>query len=183
MHRELRQDINLIESKSQQQLRLNPLPYARTDLEPVLSQESLDYHYGHLARGYVDRYNRGQGDSDFNEAGAYLHNLFFPQLRAPQGANRPQGAVLSLIEREHGSYDQFRERVESEAMGIQGSGWVYMSRSGEIKTIANHAIRRDIALLIDWWEHAWVLDYQHDKKKYLKNLWRIMDWNVINNRL
>ena len=69
------------------------------------------------------------------------------------------------------------------AMKIQGSGWVYMSRTGDIKTITNHQVKRDIALLIDWWEHAWALDYQSDKAKYLNNIWRIINWEVVNQRL
>jgi len=68
-------------------------------------------------------------------------------------------------------------------MSIQGSGWVYLSYSGKLKTIKNHQIKNDILLLIDWWEHAWALDYQADKVKYLKNIWRIINWSVINNRL
>ena len=181
---DIRKVIDLVESKSKEaELELSPLPYGRGDLEPVLSQEALDYHYGRLAKSYVDRYNKGEGDPKFNEAGAYLHNIFFAQLRAPRSGNRPTGASLALINREHGSFDEFRSSVESAAMAIQGSGWVYMSRSGDIKTIANHAIRRDIALLIDWWEHAWALDYEHDKKKYLKNFWRIIDWDAVNGRL
>jgi Fe-Mn family superoxide dismutase len=69
------------------------------------------------------------------------------------------------------------------AMSIQGSGWVYLSKKGEIKTITNHQIKNDIALLIDWWEHAWALDYEHDKAKYLNNIWRIINWDVVNSRL
>ena len=68
-------------------------------------------------------------------------------------------------------------------MGIQGSGWIYMNRNGDIKTIKNHQIRRDIALLVDWWEHAWYTDYGPEKAKYLNNVWRIIDWGVINSRL
>jgi Fe-Mn family superoxide dismutase len=68
-------------------------------------------------------------------------------------------------------------------MGIQGSGWVYLSKNGQIKTITNHAIKHDIILLIDWWEHSWALDYQADKQKYLNNIWRIINWSVINDRL
>ncbi len=68
-------------------------------------------------------------------------------------------------------------------MAIQGSGWVYLSTKGEIKTIPNHQVRTDIALLIDWWEHAWSLDYQSDKERYLDNIWRIINWDVINERL
>jgi len=68
-------------------------------------------------------------------------------------------------------------------MGIQGSGWVYLSTSGDIKTIANHAVRTDICVLIDWWEHAWALDYQADKEKYLDNIWRIINWDICSERL
>jgi superoxide dismutase len=58
-----------------------------------------------------------------------------------------------------------------------------MSRSGEIKTIRNHAIKKDIALLIDWWEHSWALDYASNKEKYLDNIWRCIDWEKINRRV
>ena len=68
-------------------------------------------------------------------------------------------------------------------MKIQGSGWIYLSNYGQIKTIKNHQIKQDIVLLIDWWEHAWALDYQHDKKKYLENQWKIINWEVINQRI
>jgi Fe-Mn family superoxide dismutase len=77
----------------------------------------------------------------------------------------------------------FKKQLEEEAMKIQGSGWIYMSRSGEIKTIKNHVIKKDIALLIDWWEHAWALDYQSDKKKYLNNIWRCINWEYVNRRI
>jgi superoxide dismutase len=81
------------------------------------------------------------------------------------------------------SFEKFQEDIQTEAMKIQGSGWIYLSTSGAIKTIKNHEVRKDIALLIDWWEHAWALDYQADKQKYLKNIWRIINWEVVNSRL
>ena len=68
-------------------------------------------------------------------------------------------------------------------MGIQGSGWVYLSKSGIIKTIKNHEIKQDIVLIIDWWEHAWALDYKANKKAYLENQWKIINWDIINQRL
>ena len=68
-------------------------------------------------------------------------------------------------------------------MGIQGSGWVYLATDGKIKTIANHEIKMDIVLLIDWWEHAWALDHQADKKGYLANQWKIINWNLISSRI
>jgi Fe-Mn family superoxide dismutase len=166
-----------------EKLILEPLPYEKTDLKPVMSKETLDYHYSTLAKAYVDRYNKGEGDSDFNEAGAFLHNLFFPQLREPGGSNRPFGAIAEFIDVHYGSIDNLKEEFNKVAMGIQGSGWVYLARNGQIKTIKNHAIRQDIILLVDWWEHAWALDYQADKAKYLKNIWRAINWSVVNGRL
>ena len=68
-------------------------------------------------------------------------------------------------------------------MGIQGSGWVYLSTSGEIKTIKNHQIKRDICILVDVWEHAWAVDYEWEKEKYLNNIWKIINWDVCNSRL
>ena len=179
-----RELVTIIESvKDQPKLEQIELPYGRKDLYPALSEQAVDYHYGKLYKGYVDRFNKGEGDPDFNEAGAFLHNLFFSQLQELGGANKPHGASEALINRRYSSYTKFQDAVEEEAMKIQGSGWLYMTRGGEIKTIKNHAIRKDIALLIDWWEHSWVLDYQHDKAKYLANIWRIIDWEVINRRI
>lgn len=179
----IRETINLIEAKSKHNLELARLPYAKTTLSPVLSQKSLDNHYSTLAKGYVDRYNSGEGDPVFNEAGAYLHNMFFVQFQAPKSANKPNGPSQSLIERKFGSFDKFKEEFTRQAMSLQGSGWVYLSRSGDIKTIKNHAKRSDIALLVDWWEHAWFDDYGTNKSKYLTAIWRIINWNVVNSRL
>jgi len=175
--------LDQIINEEKQTLSLNKLPYKTTDLAPVKSKETLDYHYGKLARGYVDRYNAGEGDPDFNEAGAYLHNIYFPQFMQPKSGNKPSGASATLIDSKFGSFTEFQDEIKTVAMGIQGSGWVYLSRSGEIKTIKNHQIKRDIALLIDFWEHAWALDYQSDKAQYLKNIWRIINWEVVNQRL
>jgi Fe-Mn family superoxide dismutase len=179
---ELSKIITLAES-TKEQLVLAPLPYARDDLDPVLSAESLVNHHNKLAQAYVTRYNNGEGDAEFNQAGAFLHNIFFPQLQAPMGGNKPHGVSAEFIERHHGSFDQLKSHVETQAMGIQGSGWVYLARNGEVKIIKNHQIRQDIVLLIDWWEHAFILDYGTDKAKYLKNIWRIINWSVVNDRI
>jgi Fe-Mn family superoxide dismutase len=91
--------------------------------------------------------------------------------------------VLALIEDKFGDFDAFKEAFKAVAMKIQGSGWVYLSTGGDIKTIANHAVRTDICVLVDSWEHAYSLDYRADKEKYLDNIWRIIDWDVCNQRL
>jgi len=174
----------IIEAETRKEhLVLEKLPFERDALEPVMSQDTIDYHYGKLAKGYVDRYNKGEGDPDFNKAGAFLHNIFFPQLKAPSGSNKPHDASEEFINKHFNNFDALKAEVEEVAMKIQGSGWVYLARNGKIKTIANHQIRQDIVLLIDWWEHAFALDYQADKQKYLKNIWRIIDWSVINDRI
>jgi len=170
-------------AESKQQLVLEKLPYGKKDLAPVMSEATIDYHREKLAAGYVKRFNAGEGAPKFNEAGAYLHNIFFPQLQAPRSGNKPSGASKELINNKFESFDKFKDQLAKEAMKIQGSGWIYLSRSGEIKTIVNHAIKKDIALLIDWWEHAWALDYQSDKAKYLDNIWRIINWDTVNSRL
>ena len=181
---ELRDSIDLVEASTRPaKLETTPLPYGHKDLAPVMSAETIDYHYEHLAKGYAKRYNAGEGNADFNRAGSFLHNKFFPQLRAPKGANRPRGAVLELIEEHYKTWEDFKEEFKLAAMKIQGSGWVYLSTNGEIKTIANHAVRTDICVLVDWWEHAWSLDYQSNKERYLDNIWRIIDWDVCNERL
>jgi superoxide dismutase, Fe-Mn family len=184
MHHSIRQDLDLLEASTRPaKLETTPLPYTEKDLEPVMSRATINYHYEHLAKGYAKRYNAEEGNANFNRAGSFLHNKFFPQLRAPKGANRPRGAVLELIETHFKTYEDFKEAFKIEAMKIQGSGWVYLSTSGTIKTIANHAVRTDICVLVDWWEHAWALDYQSDKEKYLDNIWKIINWDVCNERL
>jgi len=172
----------IVEGRKDKLIQLT-LPYAKDELAPVKSQETIEYHYGTLYRGYVDRYNKGEGDADFNEAGAFLHNIYFAQLKKPEGSNRPYDAILQFIEKHYKTYDLFRDKVEITAMKIQGSGWVYLARDGEIKTIVNHEIKNDIVLLIDWWEHAFSLDYKADKQKYLQNLWKIINWRYINDKL
>ena len=156
------------------------LPYEKNELE-VMSSDTLDYHYGKLASAYVKRYNDEDGDDDFNYGGAKLHNLFFPQLQPVSVGNKPTGISQELIDSNFGSFESFKEEFSKVAMGIQGSGWLYLDTKGRIKTIKNHGYKRGmkIALLVDWWEHAWALDYQADKSKYLANIWKIINWLLI----
>ena len=158
-----------------------PLPVKKTELEPVMSADTIDYHYGSLYKGYVDKANKGIG-GEFQKAGAFLHNIWFSQFTKPS-SKKPDGLFLELVNRKYGSYASFQKEMKEVAMKIQGSGWVYMDKNGNIKTIVNHEIKPDIILLIDWWEHAWALDYQANKEKYLDNIYKVIDWNVINARL
>ena len=180
----MREYINLIEQTTKPaKLETTPLPYGVDDLAPVMSEATINYHYEHLAKTYAKRYNAGEGDANFNRAGSFLHNKFFPQFKAPKGTNRPKGAILELIESKFKTYEDFKDEFKAAAMKIQGSGWCYLSTGGAIKTIPNHAVRTDIALLLDMWEHAWALDFEWEKEKYIDGFWKIVDWSVINERL
>jgi Fe-Mn family superoxide dismutase len=171
----------LLEGKPNK-LEILSLPYATDELAPSISEDTINYHYGKLAKTYAERYNNNEGDATFNEAGVFLHNILFQQYQAPSNSNKPVGKVLEFIEQHYKTFDKFKEAFAKEAMAIQGSGWAYLADDGKIKTIANHAVKNDIVLLIDWWEHAFALDYQSDKKKYLENQWKIINWDHINVR-
>jgi Fe-Mn family superoxide dismutase len=176
---------SLTESKDNREIRQDKLKFPKDALDPVMSEATINYHFDGLASKYFDRYNAGEGDADFNYGGGMLHNIWFSNLTPPRAANKPQGLSLDLIDSKYTSFDKFKEEFEKTAMSIQGSGWIYMDKSGEIRTIRNHEYKKNmkIALLIDWWEHAWALDYQQDKAKYLQNIWRIVDWETVNIRL
>lgn len=175
--------VSLNEGTAPKSLEQTPLPYAKDDLDPSISEDTINYHYGKLYKGYVDRFNKGEGDADFNEAGAFLHDILFRQYQKSSNSNQPTAISENFINKHFTSFDKFKIEFEKIAMKIQGSGWVYLARDGSIKTIKNHEIRMDIILLVDWWEHAWALDYQADKKKYLANQWKIINWNLIGSRV
>lgn len=171
----------LVEGKPNS-LSIKKLPYELADLTPVFTQEALDYHYNSLAKTYAKRYNAGEGDMKFNEAGVFLHNLLFEQFQSSLQTSAPSDQSLELITKHYSTFAKFKQEFAKVAMSIQGSGWCYLSTNGTIKTIKNHEIKNDIALLVDWWEHAW-WDYKSDKKGYLDNQWSIINWDVINQRL
>lgn len=170
-------------AEAKERLELVELPYAEDALDPVMSAVTVRLHYGVLSKGYVDRFNNGEGDPDFNRAGAMLHNLFWPQLQAPKVNHSPKGVSLALIEKTHGSFEDFRDALVEEAAKFQGSGWVYMARDGNIKTLKNQSWKSDVIMPLDIWEHSYIMDYGADRRKYMRGLLRCINWNVINDRL
>ena len=177
----------ITESKTREdKIEVVKLPYKLGDLSPVLSKKNVDYHYNVLTKAYVRRYNEKEGDPNFNYGGAKLHNLWWSQLKAPAGSNSPKGSILELINDKFGDYKNFQEELVKTATGIMGSGWVYLSRKGELKTTPNQSYKTDILMPIDMWEHSFS-DYTKEgknaKKKYLLNSMKIINWEVINNRL
>jgi Fe-Mn family superoxide dismutase len=179
----MRDLIDLLESKNKSpEIEIIPLAYSEGDLAPVTSIATMHYHYDKLAHAYADRFNKHDGDREFNYAGAWLHNVFFQQFRAVRNNNKPNGPIGNLIRQKFKTWEDFKEAFKAEALKLQGSGWIYLARDGSIKTIHNHQVRNDVLILVDMWEHAYSLDYQADKKKYLDNIWRIFNWNAINTR-
>ena len=181
----MREYIDIL-TEDREELITPTLSYKATDLAPVMSKDTMDFHFGKLAKGYAKRYNAGEGDDKFNKNGHTLHALFFPQFNKPRGANRPKGQREEFIDRKIGSYDDLKQQMKDEAMKIQGSGWIFLNNSGKIETIKNHDLTGDpkrVILLIDWWEHSWALDYQADKAKYFDNIWKLFDWDLISQRL
>lgn len=183
MNREARigllSQINKIAEKEWKQAKL---PCKAEDLSPAMSKDTIEYHYGTLYKGYVNNSNKGVG-GDFQNAGAFLHEIFFSQMKPYSKENNPSGLISHLISVEFSNFKGMKEAIKEEAMKIHGSGWIYVDKKGKIKTIKNHEIKKDIVILIDWWEHAWALDYKADKASYLDNIWNILDWDVINSRL
>lgn len=175
----MRDLISIIETKEKVELSLIKLNYDNSALAPVISEETMDLHYSALAKGYVDRFNRGEGDKDFNEAGAFLHNIFFAQFTSPTNNNKPSDSNLKFINEHYGNFKNFKEQFKEDALKIQGSGWIYLSNSGKIKTIKNHAIKTDIKLLLDLWEHAFLLNDHPNKETYINGFWKIIDWSKI----
>jgi superoxide dismutase len=89
--------ITLNEGNTPKTLTQAVLPYKKDDLEPSISEDTINYHYGKLYKTYVERFNNGEGDADFNEAGAFLHHLLFTQYQAPQTSNAPTNIAENFI--------------------------------------------------------------------------------------
>jgi Fe-Mn family superoxide dismutase len=175
----------LILTENRTPIKQVPLKYSRTSYSPVLTGATIDLHYGKLYKGYVDRYNDGSGDPVFCDAGAYLHGLYFSQFRPliSGPALKPRGPILDLIHRHFKDFDEFKQCMKDYALTLRGSYWVYLNKNGVIKHIYQHQKRSDIVILIDLWEHAYVNQYGSNKSKYMDQIWRIMDWSVINKRV
>ena len=176
---------NVMKEQKEEQLELQSLPYKITDLAPVLSKENVDYHYDILSRGYVNRYNNNEGDADFNYGGAKLHNLWWQQFKPAKESSNYGGPIKQTIDANYGDLKGLEEKLVEAAMTIQGSGWVYLTKTGTIKTTPNQSYKPDVFMPIDMWEHSF-MDYvpaKDAKKKYIESVMKLMDWDKLNRRL
>ena len=194
-------------SMAQATFSLPKLPYANNALEPVISEQTMNLHYGKHLQGYITNLNKlivgtafEQADlisivkqSDgaiFNNAGQTLnHNLYFLQFSATPKLV-PTGVLFDRIIQQWGNFDSFKMEFENAGMGVFGSGWVWLAKTdnGELRIVkelnAGNPVTKNMEPLlgVDVWEHAYYLDYQNVRAKHLSELWKIIDWNVIEQR-
>ncbi len=184
------------------------LPYAENALEPVISARTISFHHGKHLQGYVDNLNKLIAGTEFegmeleeivakadgaifNNAGQILnHNLYFTQFRA--GGSEPDGesALLKQIVSQWGTLDAFKAEFAAKGAGLFGSGWVWLAAApGGALAItqepgAGNPVTRGLRpiLTFDVWEHAYYLDYQNRRPAHLAELWKILDWSVLESR-
>jgi Fe-Mn family superoxide dismutase len=183
------------------------LPYAQDALEPHMSRETLEYHYGKHLQTYVDNLNKGIVGTTFadasleeivktadgpifnNGAQAWNHAFFFDSL-SPRARKKPEGRLAASIDRDFGSFEKFRDAFTTAAAGLFGSGWAWLAADPHGKlsiaaeSNAGNPLRRGLIPLLtcDVWEHAYYLDCRNRRADYLKNFWEIADWGIAEKR-
>lgn len=186
------------------------LPYATNALEPVISERTVKLHHGKHLAGYVSKLNqllvenkimerdlvklvKFASGSVFDNAGQLLnHNLYFTQFKPAnmKQIEEPKGALAEAIKRSFGSFEKFRERFEKAGASIFGSGWLWLAANEHgslyIDKEPNGGNPVTIGLIpilgIDVWEHAYYLDYENRRAEHLKQIWHIIDWEVVSRR-
>ena len=187
------------------------LLYPSGALAPVISQTTIEYHYGKHLQTYIDNLNRCLPDTEFedmtlreivaqappgplfNNAGQVLnHSLYFEQFTpTPPANNRPRGNLKEFIHFDFGNFDTFKKRMEEAAASLFGSGWVWLAQdeSGKLNIVScqggDNPIRQRMTPLygIDVWAHAYYLDYRNRRAEHVKKLWDIVDWEMVESRL
>ena len=171
------------------------LPYAYDALEPHVSSKTLQYHHDKHHNGYIRKLNhliagtgyenlsledivvRAREDANtgvfVNAAQAWNHSFLWESM-SPSGKAEPEGRITSLVEESFGSIDSFRSEFRNQALGLFGSGWVWLVLDGDkLAVITTHNADTPIGtearplLVLDVWEHAYYLDYQNRRADYI----------------
>ncbi|KAK1567271.1 hypothetical protein Q3G72_010135 [Acer saccharum] len=191
-------------------------PYKLDALEPYMSKRTLEMHWGEHHRGYVEglnkhleksdvlygytmdelvkaTYNNGNPLPEFNNAAQVWNHDFFWESMQPGGGDMPELGVLKQIEKDFGSFTNFREKFIEASLTLFGSGWVWLVLKREerrlevVKTsnAINPLVWDDIPIVsLDMWEHAYYLDYKNDKAKYVNVFMNhLVSWNVAMSRM
>lgn len=200
-------EINSSKNKKTMTFEKVALPYATDALEPVISKQTIELHYGKHHQAYVDNLNKFivgtkfensdletiVKESDgaiFNNAGQVLnHNLYFTSF-SPKGGGEPKGKLAEAINAQFGSFEKFKEDFTAAGVALFGSGWVWLAKDADGKlsidseSNAGNPIRKGLTPILgfDVWEHSYYLDYQNRRADHLKELWKIVDWDVVSQR-
>jgi len=186
---------------------LPELPYAKDALEPFISARTLEFHHGKHHQAYVNNLNnlvpgtiyenasleniimKAEGGIFNNGAQVYNHTFYFEQF-APDGCREPKDALKSAMERDFGTVGAFTEQFNKAAATLFGSGWAWLVQNHEgkleiVQTSNAGCPLRDgkkPLLTCDVWEHAYYLDKQNLRPKYIEDFWKVVNWKVISER-
>ncbi len=192
---------------------LPPLPYARTALAPHISENTLNFHYGKHHQAYVDNLNKlvagtplenasleevvKQSWTDkkmpiFNNSGQVWNHTFYWHSMKPGGGGKPTGLAADRINKDFGSLDEFK-RLFSEAGATQfGSGWAWLVlKDGKLAVTKTPNAETPLTeagvtplLTMDVWEHAYYLDTQNARPKYIETfINELVNWDFVNQNL
>jgi len=187
---------------------LKKLPYNNDSLEPFISSKTVEFHYGKHHQTYVNNLNNLLPNSEFasennletiikkstgaifnNAAQVYNHTFYWESLMK-NGKKLPQGELLKAIETNFGSFEEFKNKFSNAAITCFGSGWAWLvkTKDGKLEiTQESNAgcslTKEQIPLLtIDVWEHAYYIDYQNLRAKYVEEFWNYVNWNMVEER-
>lgn len=181
---------------------LPALPYERNALEPHISEETLDYHYGKHHNTYVVKLNglvegtelasksleeiiKTSEGGVFNNAAQIWNHTFYWNCLSPNGGGQPSGALADAINKAFGSFDEFIAAFNDKAVNNFGSSWTWLVKNAdgsvEIVNTSNAATplttEQKPLLTCDLWEHAYYIDYRNVRPDYLKAFWALVNWN------
>jgi Fe-Mn family superoxide dismutase len=187
---------------------LPPLPYDKTALQPHISAETLDYHYGKHHQTYVTNLNnltkgteleamgleeiiRKSSGGVFNNAAQVWNHTFYWHCLSPRGGGEPNGALADAINKSFGSFASFKERFSGSAVTNFGSGWTWLVKNpdGSLEIVntsnASTPLTGDKVPLLtcDVWEHAYYIDYRNARAKYVEAFWNLVNWEFVGRNL
>ncbi|HFR4115399.1 TPA: superoxide dismutase [Fe] [Yersinia enterocolitica] len=187
---------------------LPALPYAQNALEPHISAETLEYHYGKHHNTYVVNLNNLIKDTEFagksleeivktssggifNNAAQVWNHTFYWHCLSPNGGGEPTGKVADAINQSFGSFAEFKAQFTDAAVKNFGAGWTWLVKKADgtlaIVSTSNAATpltTPDKPLLtVDVWEHAYYIDYRNARPKYLENFWALVNWSFVEKNL
>lgn len=184
------------------------LPYAVDALAPYISEKTLSFHFGKHHKGYANKLRAAVKDTPqeentleelimtadgkvFNCAAQTWNHSFYWNSMSPDAGGTPEGPIKDAIVKSFGSFANFKADFSASAGGHFGSGWAWLVQDGdELKIVDTHDAGNPLRdgtgrpiLTCDVWEHAYYLDYQNQRPKYLEAWWDLVNWKFANENL